>query len=329
MKNSTKTNKILLILALALPLVCITASLIGPVSVGSLFELEGINAEIYKMRWFRIALAIFAGAGLSVAGCILQAVVRNPLAEPYLLGISSGAGLGAVLSIVLGLDIALFGIEIFPLFSFIGAILTILLVYSLAKSGGRLPIQTLILAGIIVSAVFSSMLMFLVSANEAAKLHGIMWWLLGNLQLFDARLFVFVCALFMAGLVIAGFLSKELNIILLGEEEAMHLGINVERTKLILLFAASLITASVVSTCGIIGFVGLIVPHAMRMIVGPDHRKLIPASILGGGILLVVCDMVARVIIMPDEVPIGVITALVGGPFFIALLRKKKKIYFK
>lgn len=293
------------------------------------FGAVAISPDILSLRLSRIILGIVVGASLAAAGCILQGLLRNPLAEPYVLGISSGAGLGAVIAISLGITSVSLGISSLPFLSFIGAVLTMLLVYNLARTGGHIPVQSLILAGIIVGSLFSSILLFLISISENQMVHDAIWWLLGNLQIYDVKLLILVCIISIIGIIIAAFFSRELNVIALGEEEAIHLGIDIETLKRILFVVASLLTAAGISACGIIGFVGLIIPHTMRLIVGPDHRILIPASALSGGIFLVICDTFARTIILPAEIPIGAITALIGGPFFIYLLRTKRKLGFK
>ena len=262
-----------------------------------------------------------------MAGVIFQAILRNPLAEPYVLGVSSGAGLGAALAIVFGLSAA--GAWTLPATAFAGALGTILLVYALARTpSGTAPIQTLLLSGVVVSAVLGSILMFVVSVAPAEKLHGVVWWLLGNLQIFDWGLLRVVSAVVAAGLAASVLFARDLNLMALGEEPAAHLGLNVEWTKKLFFLLASLMTGATVAACGLIGFVGLIVPHTVRLAVGPDHRRLVTASALAGAAFLVLADSLARTIIAPREVPIGVITAILGGPFFLGLLRKRKASYW-
>jgi len=316
----------LLLILIVTTLLCLS---IGAITVSPFNLLSHLNHEILKLRLARIFLGIVAGASLSVAGCVLQGLLRNPLADPYVLGISSGAGLGAVIAIVTGAASASFGVNSLPFYSFVGAAVTMFLVYNLAKSGGRIPVQSLVLSGVIVGAVFSSVLLFLISVTQNELARDALWWLLGNLQIYDTKLLVITGILSLAGISAAQFYSRELNIISMGEEEATHLGINIEALKGILFLIASLMTASCVASCGMIGFVGLIIPHIMRFIIGPDHRFLIPASALSGAIFLVVCDTVARTVLLPAEIPIGAITAIIGGPFFIYLLRTTRKITFK
>jgi iron complex transport system permease protein len=256
----------------------------------------------------------------------LQALLRNPLADPYVLGISSGAGLGAVISIAAGAGANFLGISAVPACAFAGAVCAMILVYNLSRSGGRLLIQSMLLAGVIVGSVLSSMLMFIVSVSEREAIHDVLWWLLGDLQVFDVGMLYVVGVVVIAGTLCTFFFARHLNAITLGEEEAHHLGVNVEADKRILFILSSLLSGSIVSACGVIGFVGLIIPHTVRLIVGPDHRILLPSAAICGAIFLVICDTVARTILLPAEVPIGVITALVGGPFFIVLLKKREII---
>jgi len=304
---------------------CVLALHVGAVQAVPDGELaEGIRA----MRVSRVLLAVVAGAGLSVAGVIFQALLRNPLAEPYVLGVSSGAGVGAALAIVLGLG-GVLGVWAVPGFAFAGALLTILLVCALARqAGGAMPVQTLLLSGVVTSAVLGSVLMFMVSAAPSEKLHNIMWWLLGNLQVADWALLRIVAALVAVGLAVTMLLARDLNVMTLGDEPARHLGLHVERSRKLFFVVASLMAGATVASCGLIGFVGLIVPHTLRMALGPDHRRLVPAAALSGATFLVLADSFARTAIAPLEIPIGVVTALLGGPFFLIMLRRRKSSYW-
>ncbi|MBU0758775.1 MAG: iron ABC transporter permease [Candidatus Omnitrophica bacterium] len=279
------------------------------------------NRPILYLRLARILMASLAGSGLAVSGVALQAVLRNSLAEPYILGTSSGAGLGAILAIIIGISSAYL-----PVVAFLGAILTTILVYSMASQGNKVGVQSLILSGVIISIALSAIIVFLVSMSSNEALHGMMWWLWGNLQVYDIRLLFIVAFIVILGIIAIFILAQDLNAISIGEEEAIHLGINTETTKKILFFITAMITASLVSICGIIGFVGLIVPHMMRLLVGPNHRVLIPATCLASAIFMIMCDMFSRTILSPLEIPIGVITALIGAPLFIILLKKKQRI---
>jgi iron complex transport system permease protein len=284
------------------------------------------TSDIIRLRLARILLGAVAGAGLSVAGVIFQALLRNPLADPYVLGVSSGAGLGAAAAILLGLSAA--GVWTLPGMAFLGGLATILLVYALARTaGGAVPVHTLLLSGVIVSAVLGSLLMFLVSVAPSENLHNVVWWLLGNLQIFDWQLLRIVAAVVACGLAVTVLSSRDLNLMTLGEEPAAFLGLRVERTKKLFFLVASLMTGAVVAACGLIGFVGLVVPHMVRLVVGPDHRRLVPASALAGAAFLVLADGFGRTVIAPLEIPIGAITAFLGGPFFLFLLKRRKTAY--
>jgi len=261
---------------------------------------------------------------LSVAGVIFQAILRNPLADPYILGVSSGGGLGAVLALIWGGSF----LKI-PVFAFLGGLLSIFLVQSLSQVNGRLPPQNLLLSGVVIGIIFTNILVFIVWFFEDRLIHGIIWWLLGNLDVIENNLLLTVILMGILGTFFSFLFARELNVLSLGEEEAISLGIDVEKTKRVLVYIASLITAIAVSVCGIIGFVGLIIPHIVRFFSGNEHRLLIPGSFLMGGIFVVISDTFARTFFSPVEIPIGVITALIGGPMFLILLQKKKKILFK
>ena len=311
------------VLVTVLIVACILATFTGAVHVP---VGEMLHSNIVRLRLARIILAVVAGAGLSVGGVIFQALLRNPLAEPYVLGVSSGAGLGAVVCILLGLSA--FGIWVLPGLAFVGALGTIVLVYALARTArGGVPVHTLLLSGVIVNAVLGSILMFIVSVSSADDLHSVVWWLLGNLQISDWRLLEVVSAVVIGGICVTGLLARDLNVMTLGEEPAAHLGLHVERTKKIFFLVASLMAGATVAACGLIGFVGLIVPHGVRLAIGPDHRHLVPATALAGAAFLVIADSVARTVIAPLDIPIGVMTAFLGGPFFLFLLRRRKTSY--
>lgn len=289
------------------------------IPLGNLFDDN--NRPIIILRMLRILAAAIAGSGLSVAGIVFQAILRNPLAEPYVLGTSSGAGLGAVTAVITGA-----GVYFVPIYAFIGALGSIILVYSVAKAGSKVPVQSLILSGVIISVALSAILVFLVSFSSNEAIHGMMWWLWGSLEIYDIKLLFIVGVITVICIGISYIFSQDLNAISIGEEEAMHLGVDVEKTKVILLLLTSFLTASIVCVTGIIGFVGLVIPHFMRMIVGPNHKVLIPSSCVFGCAFLVLCDMLGRTVFSPIEIPIGVMTALIGAPVFIILLKNKEKI---
>ena len=272
---------------------------------------------ILNIRLPRVWLAIITGMALSVVGVVFQALLRNPLADPYIIGVSSGAALGATLAIALGL------ISLISPLGFLGAALTMFLVYNLAKTDHKIPVYTLLLAGVVVGAFFFA-LITLVTALMGEDMHQIILWLMGNLSETNVLLIIIASLMGLAGITIVYLFARDLNIISIGEEPAQHLGVAVETVKKVLFIVASLITGAVVAITGLIGFVGLIIPHTMRLIVGPDHRILFIASALAGGIFLVLADLFARSVISPVEIPVGVITAMFGGPFFLFLLKRKK-----
>lgn len=319
MKANLKRKILLLLLILFLAI--IWGIIKGSVHLSLLELFQKVNREILYLRLNRILLAVIAGSGLAVSGIALQAILRNPLAEPYLLGTSSGAGLGAVIAIILGIS----GIYL-PFAAFLGAILSIVLVYNLARRGNKVPTQSLILSGVIVSMALSAIIVFLISVSSKEVLHGVIWWLWGSLEVFDFKLLLIVSSIVISSIVLIFVLSQDLNAISIGEEEAIHLGINIEATKKWLFFITSLITACLICICGTIGFVGLIIPHMTRLIVGPNHRLLIPASCLLASAFLVICDVISRTMFTPLEIPIGVITAIIGAPIFIILLKRSQQV---
>ena len=319
MKANLKRKILLLLLILFLAI--IWGIIKGSVHLSLLELFQKVNQQILYLRLSRILLAVIAGSGLAVSGIALQAILRNPLAEPYLLGTSSGAGLGAVIAIILGIS----GIYL-PFAAFLGAILSIILVYNLARRGNKIPTQSLILSGVIVSMALSAIIVFLISVSSKEVLHGVIWWLWGSLEVFDFKLLLIVNSIVVLSIVLIFVLSQDLNAISIGEEEAIHLGINIEATKKWLFFITSLITASLICICGTIGFVGLIIPHMTRLIIGPNHKLLIPASCLLASAFLVICDVISRTMFRPLEIPIGVITAIIGAPIFIILLKRSQQV---
>lgn len=277
---------------------------------------------LFDIRLPRIILGFAIGGALSLAGVILQGMFRNPLVEPYTLGISGGAALGVCLNIVLGLHRA--GVLTLPLSGFLGAILVILLVYSLSIRKGILKIQGLLLTGVMISFISSSLIMLIMAISRAEDLHGIVFWIMGSLEEPSWLLIRLALIVSIIGLIISYLFCLDLNAFSLGEEEALHLGINIERTKRLLFILASFLIGLSVSVAGIIGFVGLVVPHFVRMFVGGDHRILLIGSFLCGAGFLIFCDTLARTIIAPMELPVGVITGILGGSLFIYALTKRQ-----
>jgi iron complex transport system permease protein len=275
---------------------------------------------ILSIRLPRILLAALVGGALSVAGSIFQALLRNPLADPYILGVSSGSAVGAVLAMMLGLGAMSVGL---PLASFLGAIGTVVLVFNVGRMGRRVHTNTLLLAGVIINAFFGAVLMFFISISRNEALHTIVFWLMGDFSFADFRGVTLVFPYILLGIFLAYFLARRLNLLVAGEDEAIQLGVDVERVKKLAYVLGSLITAAGVSVCGLIGFVGLMIPHMIRLVFGSDHRLLIPASCLWGAAFLVICDTLARTILAPMELPVGVITSAFGAPFFIYLLKTR------
>jgi iron complex transport system permease protein len=278
---------------------------------------------VLSLRLPRIAAALLAGAALAVAGVGFQGLTRNPLAEPSVLGVSSGAAFGVVLAQVFGLRTSVLETLGLPVFAFAGAFAAGGAVYIIAASAGGLPVHTLVLAGVIVGIFFSSAITVLISIVDFDRLGGVIHWLLGNLAPLPPQslgLFGLVAGIGF-GLVLGQ--SRQLNLLALGEEGALQLGVHAERVKRRVFAGAALLTASAVAFVGPIGFVGLIVPHALRMTLGPDNRVLVPTAVLGGGFFLLAADTLARTLIAPSELPVGVITSFCGAPFFVYLLRSR------
>jgi len=281
------------------------------------------ESMILFIRLPRVILAALVGASLAICGAVLQSLFRNPMADPFLLGISNGAALGASLVLVTGLAVGS-GILGIPIAAFTFGLLTIIIVYELARVGNRVPVTSLLLCGIAVAAFMSAGTSFLLFVS-GENLHQVVFWLLGGIAgrgcEYDFLLLPFV----VGGSVLFFSLSRPLNALMFGEESAQYLGIDVERLKKLILVAVSLVTGAAVSVSGIIGFVGLITPHMVRLWAGPNHRALLPLSLLIGAILLVLADLASRMILAPNELPIGIITALCGAPFFAYLLRRRSR----
>jgi len=275
---------------------------------------------LFSIRLPRIIFAGIVGGALAAAGVVFQGLLRNPLADPYILGISGGAAVGALAALLLGIGFLPMGVSGS---AFLGALATIGLVYGIARTKNELHSNTLLLAGVIVHAFFSAVIMFMITTTSDKSLHSAMFWLMGDLSLAEWREIALAGIFLILGSVVMFIYAKHLNLMAISEETAKQLGVNVEQTKIILLLAASLVTGVAVSVSGIIGFVGLIVPHMMRMLLGSDHRLLLPSSVLFGSAFLIVADTFARNMIAPAELPVGVITAFCGAPYFIYLLRRK------
>lgn len=292
--------------------------------INVLLNHKNLDAEsiiLWKIRLPRIILGVLVGGGLAVSGCIFQAMLQNPLADPYTLGISGGSALGVSLGVILGLNSSI----ILSISAFLGALISILFVYLIA-SKKQFSTSTLILGGVILSFIFSSLVLFIFAITSTEKIHSTILWLMGDLSSqADFGLIRVITILIFAGVILIMIFSRDINLLTLGEEKATLLGVNAETIKKIIFFSASLITGACVSASGVIGFIGLLIPHFTRKITGPNHQILIPASFLSGGIFLSLCDTLARTIISPLELPVGVITGIFGGIFFLGYLMKSEK----
>lgn len=308
-----------ILFSLVLIVSLVPAALMGGASldISKIFNPSTTDYMIFwDIRVPRILMAAIAGSVLGICGAAYQAMFSNPLAEPYLLGVSSGAALGAVLAISLGL-----GWFLSPLFAFICAGIAIFFVYRTALSQSAISTTRLILAGVMVNTLCGALIMLILALSPDQNIQNIVFWLMGDLSNVSYIMVVIAAILGAIGIIILYSQSLRLNIMALGDEHAIPLGIDTNRVKLIIFISSSLMIAGIVSFVGLIGFVGLIVPHIIRLLFGSDNRLLLPLSALGGAIFLVICDTISRIAIAPSELPIGVITALIGAPLFLYLLR--------
>ena len=280
---------------------------------------------VLQVRLPRVLLAALVGASLAGAGTLYQALFRNPLADPYILGVSSGAGLGAMIALTATAGATALRFGVVPAAAFVGALLTMALVVRLASLRGRLEATSLLLAGVALSYTLAAVTSF-VMVFARQQMAEIVYWMMGGLSAASWPYLAMTAAMFVLGIALPLASTRELDLMLLGDERAGHLGLSVERFKLAMLAAASLLTAAAVAVAGLIGFVGLMTPHIVRLLLGPDHRRLLPASLLAGGTALVLADLIARVILRPVEIPVGIVTAALGGPFFIWLLVSKRRV---
>ncbi len=286
-------------------------------------KIDSLDATIIrKIRMPRLILGIAVGGALSLSGTILQGIYRNPLVEPYTLGISGGSALGVAFAIVFGLE-TYFGSWVLPIMGFIGALLIIILVYSLGLRQRRMSTHSMLLIGVMISFISSSLIMLLMSLTTKENLNTIFYWTMGSLDSTQGILIRIAFYTSIAGLLLSYLFVQPLNALRIGEEKARYLGINTDLSIRLLFVLSSLLTGVCVSVVGVIGFVGLVIPHLVRLLVGNDFRILLVTSFLGGGIFLVMSDIVARTIISPNELPIGVITGLVGGVAFVFMISKK------
>ena len=285
---------------------------------------ETTVAILFQVRLPRVVLGFLVGCCLASVGVALQALLRNPLADPYVLGVSSGAALGVSIAVLVGVGTTMLGVSALPLCGFAGALIALLVIYRLAASYDRLPVYSVLLAGVILNAIFSALIMFVTSVMDPNRSFGMMIWLMGSLTAPGYPALVVLSLYLLVGLGLLFTQVRVLNIMAFGEESARSLGIDTERTKRHIFLLSALMTGAVVSVSGMIGFIGMVVPHAVRLMFGADHRLLMPAAALVGGAFLMGADTFSRTYFSPSEVPVGIITALAGGPFFIYLLVWRK-----
>ena len=280
-----------------------------------------LDTIIWKIRFPRILLATLVGGTLSLGGLVFQAILKNPLAEPYILGISGGSAIGAIIGILMGL-VRFPGVS---LMAFSGSIGTLLLILVMSSGHTILKKDALLLSGVMVNAFCGAVIMFLVSLTQDARLHNIIFWLMGDLSMVDMPQVGILAAMLLPCFFLVFWFSNSMNLLLMGKELAQTMGVNVKAVTVTLLVATSFMVSATVSYCGLVGFVGLVVPHLLRLLFGPDHRVLVPACVLGGGAYLVFCDVLARALPEQGEMPAGVITAMIGAPLFIYLLKKTRQ----
>jgi cobalamin transport system permease protein len=330
-------------LVLLVLLSCVVAgTLIGPAGIGPgdtvrvvLNHLAGTafgvprqaDAIVWDIRLPRVLLAGVVGATLAFSGAAYQGVFRNPLADPYLLGVAAGAGLAGAIAIVLDAPLTYGGFSLLPLVSFVGAMAAVLLAYGIARSGGQTPNTTLILAGITISSIAVAAISYILIVDHQSS-NAVLSWLLGSFNGSGWRDLSYVLPYVLPAAVVVFLHGRMLNVLQLAENEASYVGLDVQRTKAIILLASSLAAAAAVSVVGVIGFVGLVAPHVVRLMIGPDYRRLLPVAVLAGASFLILADVGARSLVSPGELPVGIVTSFVGAPFFLFLLRRQRKVYF-
>lgn len=322
----------LFVLTLALLGTLVAGAAIGSsgASLGDLFSGGEAATTIWRLRVPRLLLGAITGAALGASGAVFQGVLRNPLADPYILGVSGGAALGAFAATAAGLTAALPFLPIRAAAAFAGAVLTVAFLFALSRVGGRVASYPMLLIGVVTNTVYLAVILFIQTLVEMTRLHGLRIWMIGSVPLEDFGTIAAVGAVTLAGIVALALHGRDLNLLSAGEETARSLGVGVARTRARVVALASLLTAAVVAVTGPIGFVGLIVPHVARLLFGPDHRLLVPAAALCGAVFLAAADTAARTVMAPTELPVGVITALCGGPFFLWLYRRQRgRTYFE
>jgi iron complex transport system permease protein len=332
MNKKLKDYMLLLILFILLALTIIGAVGLGAVHISTKEILDILfkgaktdnSAILLQIRLPRVLLCLSVGAGLAAVGAVMQGIFKNPLVDSYTLGMSSGAALGAVISIITGIHFSIAGLSTTGVFAFIGAVSTLFFVYHLAKNKNVVPVNSLLLAGVSVSYFLSAVMSFLMLLNNDNIQH-IVFWTMGSLSLTSWSKVLLSYVVILPGILTLMLFSRELNILTMRDESAQHLGIDVEKLKRVLLVICCVIVGGVASVSGTIGFLGLVAPHIIRLISGSDNRKVIPYAALLGAILLIASDTLGRILIQPVEIPVGVMTSIMGGPFFIFLLKKQKK----
>ena len=294
-------------------------------TLAAILQIKGVNSMhqtiVWQIRLPRVILAVLVGATLSLGGLVFQALLRNALAEPYILGISGGSAIGAIIGIMLGLSR-------FPgvcLTAFLGSLATLVLILVMTTGQTILKKESLLLSGVMVNAFCSAVILFLISLAHDARLHSILFWLMGDLSTANrGQILIFACLLLPCFGIIF-WLAHTMNLLLMGKELAQTMGVNIKAVTVVLLVTTSFMVSATVSYCGLLGFIGLVTPHLLRLVLGSDHRVLVPACVLGGGAFLTVCDLLARTLPKQGEMPPGVITALIGAPVFIYLLKKSRR----
>lgn len=287
---------------------------------------NGLDSIIFwQIRVPRVLLAMLAGMGLSLGGVVFQAIFRNPLATPFTLGVAGGASLGVTLSIFLGIQLTVLGVSSVSLAALLGAMASIAIVYGIARTTGNTSPNTMLLGGVAISFFFSSLILLLQYFGDMSDTFRVIHWLMGDLSHANADAVLQILPFILSGIFITGYLHRELNLLSLNDDLAASYGLHVERMRILLFLAVSLMIAGIVTVCGPIGFIGIMAPHICRLLIGANHRYLIPASLLFGGIFLTLCDTLARILIASSEIPVGIITAILGGPFFLWLLFRKSR----
>ena len=330
-QNITRLIWISLILLVVLLIAFSLGLSIGPTKSGmraafsALFSTNESDSVLYSIVWHirlpRVLLAAVVGATLSLGGLVFQALLRNPLAEPFILGISGGSAIGAIIGILLGL-------ARFPgicFMSFLGSLATLALILVMSTGKSILRKDALLLSGVMVNAFCSAIIMFLISITQDARLHNIIFWLMGDLSTADLPQVVILGAILIPCFILVFVFSHSMNLLMMGKDMALTMGINIKAVTITLLIVTSFMVSATVSFSGLVGFVGLVIPHLLRLVLGPDHRFLVPACLFGGASYLVLCDLLARTLPQQGEIPAGVITALIGAPLFIILLKKSRK----